>query len=372
MIRRVLRGPLPFALLATACAARTAPAVQDIDPVSDPPRVVLLIADGTGIAQWTVGLLASDSSVLHAFPVVGLVDTRNVEDRITDSGAAATAYAAGVLTYNRAIGMGPDSLPVTTVMERATERGIATGIIATSSVVHATPAAFVAHVPDRYLYEEIAAHIATSAVDVVLGGGRKFFDPSQREDGADLLALLDARWTLVRDAGGLTAAVGSEDVPHRLAGLFAETALESADRDRSPTLPAMTEAALRILDRDPDGFVLMVESSQIDWLGHDNQPWERMAREVLDAEETMRVVLDYIAGHPGALFIVVADHETAGLTVVEEEGAWSLRYASEHHTAELVPLFAIGRNAGAFGGVHRIDAIGRLLSAAVLGHGSVD
>jgi alkaline phosphatase len=353
-----------FALAASVSAVVPLSAAAAHPQQPDPPRVILLIADGTGIAHWTVGMLEGGQAVLRDFPVVGLVDTRNVDGRITDSGASATAYAAGLLTYNQSIGMGPDTLPVASILELAAERGLATGLVATSSIVHATPASFAAHVADRYEYEAIAAQMANSGLDVVLGGGRKFFDPSARDDGRDYLTSIGQGRQWVTSAEDLVAETDRGTL--RLVGLFAETAMESADRGRSPTLAQMTQAALAALDRDPDGFVLMVEASQIDWLGHDNEPWERMAAEVLDCSETIQAVLEYVSDRAGALLVVTADHETGGLAVVDDDGAWAVSYAAGGHTAELVPLFASGAGSERFGGVHRIDEIGRILADIVL------
>ena len=349
----------------TACRG-TATAEQPVPGAADgtPPRVILVIADGTGISHWTAGVLASDALALWRFPVAGLVDTRNVDGRITDSAASATAYATGVLTFNRAIGMGPDSSALETVMERASRRGMSTGLVATSSIVHATPAAFAAHVADRGEYEEIAAQMARSSVNVLLGGGRAYFDPALREDGVDYLSELGRERRTVNGAADLSAA-GDLDAPG-LVGLFADNAMPAADEGRTPTLAEMTSAALALVDRDPDGFLLVVEASQIDWLAHDNQPFERVASEVLDCDAALHVALDYLERTPGALVVVVADHETGGTTVVEGTTGWELRYSTGGHTAELVPMFAAGAGAEAFSGLHSADGVGRLLQEAVL------
>lgn len=329
-----------------------------------PPRVILVIADGTGISHWTAGMLSSDSLALWRFPVTGLVDTRNVEGKITDSAASATAYATGVLTFNRFIGMGPDSSILETVMEQASRRGMSTGLVATSSIVHATPASFASHVLDRGEYEEIASQMAGSAVNVLLGGGRVYFDPAHREDGVDYLNELGRDRQTVSNAAELSAV--REVEASGLIGLFADNAMPAADEGRTPTLAEMTSAALAVVDRDPDGFLLVVEASQIDWLAHDNQPFERVASEVLDCDAALHIALDYLERTPGALVVVVADHETGGTTVLEGASGWELRYSSGGHTAELVPMFAAGAGAAAFSGLHTADDVGRLLEAAVL------
>jgi alkaline phosphatase len=326
--------------------------------------VILFVADGTGIAHWTAAVLADPSLSLWRFPVTGLVDTRNVEDRITDSAASATAYATGVLTYNRFIGMGPDSAVLETVMELAARHGMATGLVATSSIVHATPASFAAHASDRSEYEEIAAQMAASPVNVLLGGGKAYFDPALREDGENHLVHLTHYRQPVRSAEELEKAAVSE--VYGLAGLFAEGAMPAADEGRSPTLAEMTTAAIAVLDRDPDGFLLVVEASQIDWLAHDNQPFARVAAEVLDCDAALKVALDYLERRTDALVVVVADHETGGTSVLDEGDGWRLTYSSGGHTADLVPMFAAGAGAISFSGLHRVDEVGRLIALRVL------
>ena len=362
--RRRKHSALWFALVASTSAVLPASAAAARPQQPDPPRVILLVADGTGISHWTAGLLAGGSAAILRFPVVGLVDTRNVEGRITDSAASATAYATGVPTLNGFVGVGPDTVALETVLERAEVRGMATGLVATSSIVHATPAAFAAHVPDRYQYQEIAAQIAGSEIDVLLGGGRQYFDPSRRDDERDYLTALGRyrRWATSADDLAGDPVSGKPG----LVGLFADNAMTAADEGRSPTLAEMTKAAIAVLDQDPDGFFLMVESSQIDWLAHDNEPFDRLAAEVLDCDEAIQVALDYVSGRPGALLVVVADHETGGLALVEQGGQWRALYSSDGHTAELVPLFAIGAGSERFGGTHSIDEIGRRLAEVVL------
>ncbi len=368
--RRRKHPALWFALVASTSALVPLSAAAACPQQPEPPRVILLIADGTGISHWSAGLLAGEAATILRFPVVGLVDTRNVEGRITDSAASATAYATGVKTVNGFIGVGPDTMSLETVLERAEARGMATGLVATSSIVHATPASFAAHVPDRYLYQEIAAQIAGSPIDVLLGGGRQYFDPSRRDDGRDYLTPLgqNRRWATSADD------LAGEPVSGKpgLVGLFADNAMNTADEARSPSLSAMTKAAIAVLDRDPDGFFLMVESSQIDWLAHDNDPFDRIAAEVLDCDEAMQVALEYVSGHPGALLLVVADHETGGLALLERDGRWIATYSSDGHTAELVPLFASGTGSERFGGTHSIDEIGRRLAEVVLRVQAVD
>lgn len=332
-----------------------------------PTRVIFIIGDGAGAGYWTAAAVAADHLAVERLPVGGLVDTRNSDNKVTDSAASGTAYSAGVRTYNGAIGVDPDGQVVTTVLEVAQRRGLATGLVATSSITHATPAAFASHVPNRYMEWEIARQLADAGVDVMLGGGRRWFDPAQRPDSLDLLSDLNAGYTFVRTPSELDA-LRTETV-RRLVGLFAEDYLPAAP-ERSPTLPAMTRAALQVLDHDPDGFFLMVEGSQPDWRGHDGDPLAAIAAEMLDLDEAVEVALEYQARNPETLIVVTADHETGGLAVQQvqllaDSSVLVARYTTENHTANMVPLFASGPGAERFGGIKENWRVGELLREAV-------
>jgi alkaline phosphatase len=327
-----------------------------------PTRVILFIGDGVGAAYWTAALLATDALAVQQLPVVGLVDTRSTS-YITDSAAGATAYATGVRTYNGAIGVGPDSLPRKTVLEIARERGLATGLVATSSITHATPAAFAAHVASRAEEFEIASQMARQDITVLLGGGRRFFDRAQRPDGQDLLGQMLRSYTYVSSPDSLLPA--AQRGPARLLGLFAEQGMPKA-MGRSPSLAQMTRAALAVLTRDPDGFFLMVEGSQPDWRGHENAPLREVVDEMLDFDRAIAEAIEYQRGRPETLIVVVADHETGGLAIqADSAGMITARYTTTSHTGEMVPLFAGGPGAQRFAGILTSSRVGELLIDAV-------
>jgi alkaline phosphatase len=341
-----------------------------------PTRVILFIGDGAGTAHWTGAAFASDNLAVRQFPVVGLVVTRASNRKITDSAAAATAYSAGVKTYNGAIGVDADTNSVPTVLEIARDRGMATGLVATSSITHATPAAFAAHVPRRSMEFEIARQIVAADVNVILGGGRRFFDQARRPDWLDLLSDIAANYAYVETEAELRG-LDTGDLT-KLFGLFAVEAMPPAP-SRSPTLPSMAEAALEVLDNDPDGFFLMVEGSQPDWRAHDNDSLEAVVAEMLDLDRAIGVALEYRRLHPETLIVVTADHETGGLAVqmagqsdrtthapyAGDASDLVARYTTGSHTAEMVPLFATGPGAERFGGINDNAEIGALLMETV-------
>ena len=358
---------LSFLLLACAPARYAGPGMA----TERPERVIVLIGDGVGASYWTAARFAAGTLQTERLPVGGLVDTRASDAWITDSAAGATAYSAGIRTYNGAIAVGPDSVPVTTVLEVARDRGWGTGIVSTSSVTHATPASFVAHVPSRTRQFEIARDVVASRADVVLGGGTRWFDPAVRPDSADLLGQLRTTHTFVGSAAELAAVDPAST--RRLVGLFSADQMPAA-AERTPTLPDMTRGALGVLANHQAGFFLVVEGSQPDWRGHDNRPIEEVVREMLDFDAAVGVAMDFADAHPGTLVLVVADHETGGLAIeltpdslrVEGEARRPFAdYTTTGHTGQMVPLFAAGPGAERFGGMKDNFEIGRILMELV-------
>jgi alkaline phosphatase len=376
-----------YAALLAALAIPTQGLAQH-DP---PPRIILFIGDGVGVSYWTAAAFAADDLAVYRFPVVGLVDTRASDSKVTDSAAGATAYATGVQTYNGAIGVAPDSSAVPTILEMATERGMATGLVATSRITHATPASFAAHVPSRGMEVEIARQMVQEHdITVIIGGGSDWFDRTRRPDGIDLLTQAGRGATVVQSPEEFAAL----DLAHvdRLFALLAESHLPAAvqpapppithqgieehagDADttwtpwREPSLADMTTTALTVLDKDPDGFFLMVEASQPDWRGHGNEPLPTVEAEMLDFDRALGAALTYQDRQPETLVVVVADHETGGLALqLDPEGRVVARYTTDNHTGEMIPLFAAGPGAERFGGILTNHEIGRRLIAVLTG-----
>ena len=319
-------------------------------------RIILFIGDGVGVSHWTAARFAADNLAVNQFKVMGLVDTRASNSRVTDSAAGATAYSAGVRTFNGAIGVGPDSQPVETVLEVAKKRGWATGLVATSSVTHATPASFAAHVPSRASEFDIAKQMADLGPEVMLGGGVRYFSADARPDRADLIAQLRATHRVVTAPDSL-GAIEPASTP-RVVGLFGFTQMPHAAA-RTPTLPAMTRKAIDILSRDQDGFFLMVEGSQPDWRSHENAPIEQVVAEVLDFDAAIGVALEYQRTQPDVLVLVVSDHETGGLAIeVARDSAVLAQAASSLNAATAALARAMGVVSGAAADSLRATGVG--------------
>ncbi len=332
---------------------------QSSGATDDPPKnVILLIGDGMGLAQLSTAFFYQDKpSNFTRFPIVGLIKTSSSSDKITDSAAGATAFSAGVSTYNGAIGVDPDEKPVPTLVELLSEEGLSTGLVATSSITHATPAAFYAHVKSRNMQDEIAAQLLTSGVDFFAGGGTKFF-----VNRADHINYYDSAAThgFTMDTTQLSASAKLS--PDKKYGyLLAPDGMPRMLDKRGSFLPDATHRAVDYLSQHDNGFFLMVEGSQIDWGGHANDA-QYIITEVLDFDQTLGEALDFAEKDGNTLVVVTADHETGGFALSasgEQAGSESNynelngTFSTGGHTATLIPVFAYGPGAEVFSGIYK-------------------
>lgn len=330
-----------------------------------PTNIILLIGDGMGVSQVTAGRTYKGSLELDNFRHLGLVVTHAYgKDYVTDSAAGATALATGVTTYNGAIGVGPDSSQVETILERAMKKGKKTGLVAVCSITHATPASFAAHVYSRTQQIEIAEQLASCGADVLLGSGWGWFVPTaqggRREDGRDLISDLKksgyAVATRDEDFGILNAS------GRKILGLFAENHVGPA-QERPVSLREMTETALASLSKSEKGFFLMVEGSQIDWASHDNNS-DQVMIEMADFDDAVGAVRRFAERNPETLVVVTADHETGGYGLVggsQEEKSVRGKFLTDSHTAAMVPLFAMGPGAERLTGIQSNADVGKKL-----------
>jgi alkaline phosphatase len=230
-------------------------------------------------------------------------------------------------------------------------------VVTTTDVIDATPAAFVANAPHRYWRETIVSQYPDAGLEVILGGGRQYFDGTARNVTRDRLSGMCERAACVSTAAEL-AAYRPDDRP--LVGLFAPSDLEQAGA-RSPTLPQMVEAALARLSRNPQGFMAVFETEETDNAGHGNRSFASVAAEMLEFDRALAQVLDFAERNGRTLVIVTSDHETGGLSLPESGDTMLIAYTTPGHTGAMVPLFAFGPGAERFGGMHDNTEIGRML-----------
>lgn len=312
-----------------------------------PKNIIFFIGDGMGVSQVFAGLTANGGHLnLDNFKHVGFSKTQSATHYVTDSAAGGTALSTGSKTYNGAIGVDADGNPVKTILEMAEEKGLATGLVSTSSITHATPASFIAHQPKRSMYEDIAADFLKTDIDVFIGGGYKHF--TERKDGRNLVEELEEKGYQVKQDMAEIASVEKG----KLAGL---TAPEHNGRvtERKDMLPVATQTAINILDNNKNGFFMMVEGSQVDWGGHQNNTIY-VVEDMLDLDQAIGKALEFAVNDKETLIVVTADHETGGLAVKGgnmKTGQVKGGYATGSHTAVMVPIFAYGPGAEHFTGI---------------------
>jgi len=348
-------------------------AVFGCDPSSSDPvtiekatNIILFIGDGMGeehrkAASWITvgetGFLAMDD-----MPTIGWAQTRSADNPVTDSAAAATAMSTGVKTNNGVIGLDANLNFVPTILEKAKLQGKKTGLVTTTQITHATPAAFAAHVVNRNMMTDIAEQIIDAQVDVILGGGEDEFLPTtdigcypqtgERADGRNLIdEAVAVGYTYVCDSASFSAI--DPISTDRLLGLFAD---EGMSRPFSPSLVEMTYKAIDILSRNPAGFFLLVEGGQIDWASHSNDA-DNAISDTVELDKAVKAARDYALVNDDTLVIVAADHETGGMSVSlsssgapGEDGPFGMpdgklfyvNWSTSSHTAADVPVTSMG------------------------------
>ncbi|MGB5663656.1 alkaline phosphatase [Eudoraea sp.] len=328
--------------------------------VNSAKNVILLISDGTGLTQISSAFYFKESLPNYSrFKHIGLIKTSSSREDVTDSAAGATAFACGVKTYNGAIGVADDSTEVKNLVELISLKKINTGMIATSSITHATPASFYAHTLNRGSAEKIALQLAESEIDFFAGGGLQFFN--HREDGQNLLNTLNEKqFTIDTTSLNDFSKIKSSD---KAGYLLAQDDMPKVTEGRGNFLSKATELAIQFLSKDNSGFFIMAEGSQIDWGGHANNA-EYLVSELIDFDDAIGKALDYAEKEGNTLVIVTSDHETGGFTLAakkkktedgEEYSDYSeigMTFSTTGHSATLIPVFAYGPGSEEFAGIY--------------------
>lgn len=313
-------------------------------------NVILMIGDGMGVSQVYSGLTANHGDLnLIRMKNIGFHMTYSYDNYTTDSAAGGTAIATGIKTRNGMIGMNPDSLEVKSILEIAENHGLYTGLVSTSAITHATPASFIAHEVNRNMYEAIASDFLDTEIDVIIGGGKSHF--CERQDGRDLLVeFRNKGYSVYNDL--------SETVNHKsgpMAVFTADVHNPRLSEGRGKMLPDATVKAIEVLDQNPEGFFLMIEGSQIDWGGHNND-LDYIVEEVLDFDQAIKEALDFAEKDGETLVIVTADHECGGLALNNGDiisGTIDACFTTKGHTGVMVPVFAAGPGAEEFIGIYQ-------------------
>lgn len=315
---------------------------------SKPKNIIFLIGDGMGLTQIYAGLTVNNDVLnMTNMPITGFSQTQSADSYTTDSAAGGTALSTGQRTYNGAVAVDLDTVPIPTILEISNKNGYATGLVSTSSITHATPASFIAHQAHRDMTEEIAADFMNVDIDIFIGGGYKFF--SERKDGRNLISELEKKNYKIYK----TLEEAKNNNKAKQAILTADNH-NPAYPERGEMLPDATEKAINVLKNNEKGFFLMVEGSMIDWGCHNNDI-EFAVLELLDFDRAIAKALNFASSNKETLVVITADHETGGMTIGRgdiEKNEVKVNFSTGGHTAVMVPVFAYGAGAENFSGVY--------------------
>lgn len=316
------------------------------DETSEPVKnIIFIIGDGMGPNQ--INLVGDSANNFERAHSIGFSKTYSASHRVTDSAAGGTALACGVKTQNGMLGMNADSIPVNSIMNELSQRGLATGEIASCRITHATPAAFYAHQPNRGMDAEILQDLYKNGPDVFVAGGNKLLvTDSLVQAGYQITYNLDSMANIAN--GKVACMLAEEDMP--------------TAPFRGDTIAKGVQQALRLLEQNEKGFFLFIEGSQIDWAGHGNEG-ERMRAEMKDINRVIGVCMDYADKHPGTLIFITADHETGGLSLPSEE--LTPMFSTGSHSGVMVPFFAYGTGANQLTGIHENTDFKELLLSLI-------
>ena len=331
-----------------------------------PKNVIIMIGDGMGLGQISASIYnTKKKQPFEYFSFIGFQKTHASNDLITDSAAAATAIACGEKTYRNAIGLTQDTIPCQTIFEEAEQKGLATGLVVTSAITHATPASFYAHQRLRSFSEYIAIDLVNSGIDFAVGGGKQYF-VNRASDNRNLLEELKQKgYQLSNYAANSFQKIDPTNQQPNIVFTAANRPI-SVLEGRRYLPPASQKAATFLSKFSEKGFLLLVEGSQIDWAAHANEG-KNVLLEMEDFNQTIFQMLDFVNRDKETLLIVTSDHETGGMSINKKSkiGKLNLAFTDNDHTATMVPVFAYGAGAEQFCGIYDNTAIYHKIRQAI-------
>ncbi|EOZ95517.1 Alkaline phosphatase [Indibacter alkaliphilus LW1] len=241
-----------------------------------------------------------------------LMDTASANSFVTDSAAAGSAWGGGHRVNNGALNIGPNGEEHEPILQKFKSEGKAVGCVTSVQITHATPASFCVNQNSRSAMPAIAEDYLKLNFDVMMGGGREFFDPEKRVDGKNLFGDFNKNGVQVVKTKEEMLSAGL-DKP--ILGLFSEDGLPYAvDRENNeelkktvPSLAEMTKKAIAALNQNENGFVMQVEGGKVDWAAHGNDAAALLYDQV-DFDEAVGVAMDFAMKDKNTLVIITTDH----------------------------------------------------------------
>ena len=310
-----------------AAAALLIMAVSCTQQEKQAKYVFYFIGDGMGFTHVAAaeaylaqerGVIGMDPLCFTQFPVLGEATSFSFSNIITDSSAAGTALSTGEKTINGMLCIAPDSTTLqNSIAYKIHDAGYSVGVMSTTPINHATPAAFFGHNIKRGNYYEIGQELPASGFEFFAGGG--LYHPKGKEGDQEV-----SLWDMITE-GGYTLAYGYEDFQAKkdaehivlIQAEGSEVCVPYAlgRPEGALTLSQIVDAAITVLERNPKGFFLMAEGGLIDWTAH-SQDLAGTIFETLDFDQAIAVANAFYEKHPDeTLIVVTADHETGGIAL---------------------------------------------------------
>jgi alkaline phosphatase len=359
-----------FLLLLVGCKSNTSISYdleeKDKEFQDYPTNIILLIGDGMGLTQISAAMYSNNNRLaLAKFPVIGFHKSHAANELITDSAAGGTAIACGIKTNNGNIGTDENGLATVSILEELDSLNFSTGMIVTSTIVHATPATFAAHQARREMYEEIALDYLDANVDLLIGGGRQYFQNREMDD-RNLINEFENKGYLVMDQLYTTMNKIKWPLDKNLLYFTADKQPLTVSGGRDYLSFAVRQGVQYLEQKSNKGFFLLVEGSQIDWMNHANDG-RGVVMETLDFDRAIWEAIQYANKKGNTLVLVTADHESGGMSIEADSKMNKLKYGftTNGHTAAMIPVFAYGPGSNLFRGIYENTSIYDKMRAAL-------
>lgn len=359
-----------FLLLLVGCKSNTSISYdleeKDKEFQDYPTNIILLIGDGMGLTQISAAMYSNNNRLaLAKFPVIGFHKSHAANELITDSAAGGTAIACGIKTNNGNIGTDENGLATESILEELDSMNFSTGMIVTSTIVHATPAAFAAHQARREMYEEIALDYLDANVDLLIGGGRQYFQNREMDD-RNLINEFENKGYVVMDQLYTTMNKIKWPLDKNLLYFTADKQPLTVSGGRDYLSFAVRQGVQYLEQKSNKGFFLLVEGSQIDWMNHANDG-RGVVMETLDFDRAIWEAIQYANKKGNTLVLVTADHESGGMSIEADSKMNKLKYGftTNGHTAAMIPVFAYGPGSSLFRGIYENTSIYHKMRAAL-------
>lgn len=305
-------------------------------------NVILLIPDGTSLSQYYAAFTANKGK-LNVFNMksTGLSKTSSYNAYITDSAPGSTAFATGVKTKNTFVGVDAMGKALAQIPDIVAAKGLVSGLISTGDITDATPADFYAHSDNRNNSGNIMMDFINSKTKILVGGPSGGLSIEYRQK------FKEAAVEIYDDLKSVNKINGRMIIADPLAS-------KRVTEGRGNWLADAFDMVLNDLKDNRKGFFMMVEASQTDGGGHSNN-LEQLVTELLDFDQVVGKAMKFADENKETLVIVVGDHETGGLTLLDgslKDGWVFGNFSTNDHTAIPSSVFAYGSNSKEFTGIY--------------------